>query len=274
MNHQKTSHYWNTVAEAWQEKHPQKLWRIHADMVNIALFNRWLPDEQVELLLKTDSFDEACSTGLYPLLASHAKTVVGMDVSMLTLHAARSRSDGLQVAAADARHLPFANETFDVIISDSTLDHFESLDGIVVSLHEFHRVLRAGEPLLITLDNLANPIIALRNALPFRLLNRLGIVPYYVGSTLGPRRLCHILEQVGFEVIEVSAIMHCPRVLAVAMANILEKFATDKIQKKFLHLLLAFEHLSKWPTRFLTGYFVAAKALKRGDHQHNRAHSG
>jgi SAM-dependent methyltransferase len=232
-------------------------------VVNAALFAHWLPVSQVERLLKTDVFDEAFSDGLYPLLASCSKSAVGMDVSVLAVHAARTRHTGLGVTGADVRQLPFANGVFDVIVSNSTLDHFKSRDEIVVSLRELYRVLRTGGQLLLTLDNLANPVVALRNVLPFRLLNHLGIVPYYVGSTFRPRRLRHILQQVGFDVIEIDAVMHCPRVFAVAMTRILEKVTTAETQKRFLRLLLAFEHLAKWPTRFLTGYFVATKAIKR-----------
>jgi hypothetical protein len=56
--------------------------------------------------------------------------------------------------------------------------------------------------------------------------------------------------------------MHCPRVFAVAMAHVLERSASPTVQKRFLRLLLAFERMSRWPTRFLTGYFVAAEAIK------------
>jgi ubiquinone/menaquinone biosynthesis C-methylase UbiE len=165
------------------------------------------------------------------------------------------------VTWADVRHLPFANNMFDVIVSNSTLDHFKSLDEIVASLHELYRVLQVGGQLLLTLDNLANPIIALRNALPFALLNHLGIVPYYVGATCGPYLMQRTLQQVGFEVLEVSTVMHCPRVFAIAMARLLEH-AKPETQRCFLSFLMAFEYLSSWPTRFLTGHFVAVRAIK------------
>ncbi|MGH7450279.1 MAG: class I SAM-dependent methyltransferase, partial [bacterium] len=197
------------------------------------------------------------------LLASRAKNVVGMDVSVLTLRVAKSRCTGLQTAGADARCLPFVDGAFDVIVSNSTLDHFETPDEIIASLRELRRVLRDGGQLIITLDNLANPIIALRNALPFRLLHRLGIVPYYVGPTFGAGRLKSALEELQFEIVEVTSVIHFPRVIAVALTNILEKYAPARHQKIFLRFLLAFERLSKWPTQFFTGHFVAAQAIKR-----------
>src|SRR4029434_1314077 len=58
----------------------------------------------------------------------------------------------------------FADEAFDVIVSNSTLDHFGSWAELGASLHELHRVLKTRGLLIITLDNRANPIVALRNA--------------------------------------------------------------------------------------------------------------
>lgn len=259
----KDARYWNEVARSWQEDTPRILWRAYNDAINIDLFAQWLPTYGVEHLLKTDLFDESLGEGLYPLLSARAKSVIGIDISGLTAQAAKSRHNGLRVTGADMRYLPFSDGTFDVIVSNSTLDHFESSDEILTSLRELHRVLRPGGQLLLTLDNLANPVIALRSYLPFRLLNRVGIVPYYVGSTFGPDLLRHHLEQTGLEVLEVSAVMHFPRIFTMAMVRILERYARRGIQKRFLRFLMSFEHLSTWPTRFLTGYFVAARAIKR-----------
>jgi ubiquinone/menaquinone biosynthesis C-methylase UbiE len=196
------------------------------------------------------------------LLTSRARNVIGIDVSVLTLRAANTRHCSLQAIGADVRHLPFATGYFDVIISNSTLDHFETQDDIIKSIEELHRVLKRGGHLLITLDNLANPIIGLRNILPFPLLSRLGLVPYYVGASLGPYRLRRILRDVGFEIIQVQAVMHCPRIFAVIIARFLAKYTGDKTHKKFLRILLAFERLGIFPTRFLTGNFIAVKAMK------------
>lgn len=255
--------YWHSVSKKWQEKDRQRLWRAHSDAVNIALLTGWLPGARGNWLLKTDLFDEACGNGLYPLLASKAQNVVGVDVSDSIVNAAQARHIGLQGTAADVRRLPFGDETFDVVVSNSTLDHFETHGEIRDSLRELHRILRSGGELIATLDNVSNPVVALRSALPFRLLHRLGIVPYYVGASFGPGRFCLELKQVGFDIIKTAAVMHCPRVLAVALACLLERYAAPETQRRFLRALMAFEVLSRWPTRFLTGYFIAVRAISR-----------
>ena len=256
--------YWNEIAVDWKSKHRQSLWRRHSDAVNSVLLRKWLPAGRIALLLKTDVFDEAFGDGLYPVLAARADQIIGMDRSTSICEFAESRNEGLTTTVADVRCLPYSDDVFDVIVSNSTLDHFETAGEIIDSLHELHRVVKSDGELLLTLDNRANPVIALRSILPFRLLNRLGIVPYYVGATFGPRRLIQSLQQVGFEVVETSAIMHCPRILAVLLSSMLERYANAPVQRAFLHFLLIFERLQFTPLRFLTGYFVAVKAVKRG----------
>ena len=258
----KKENTWGEFPGYYQDEGFQKLWRTHCDSVNTALLIRWQPVNQTGNLLKTDLFDEAVSEGLSSLLNSLAKKVFYIDASFAVHQGAKRRHSGLQAIGADVRQLPFANGTFDSIVSNSTLDHFETRDGIVKSLQECYRVLRPGGQLILTLDNLANPIILLRNGLPFRLLYRIKIIPYYVGITLGPYRLPHLLKETGFKVLEVDAIIHCPRVVAVAIAHCLEKLASPKIQKAFLRSLMVFEHFSRLPTRFFTGHFIAVKAIK------------
>lgn len=248
---------------AYQNKGFQKLWRTHSDSVNQALLTRWLLNGQMENLLKTDLFDEAVSDGLSSLLNVRSKRVFYIDASLEVHRRAKRRHPNLQTVGTDVRCLPFADGTFDGIVSNSTLDHFKSLDDLVISLKELYRALRTGGQMILTLDNLANPIILLRNGLPFHLLYYMKIVPYYVGVTLGPYRLQRLLKEIGFKVLEVDAIMHCPRVLAVAIAHWMERHTSPKTQRYFLRFLMAFEGLSCLPTRFLTGHFIAVRAMRR-----------
>ena len=255
------AHYWDTSLSRWGQN-PQRLWRVHSDAVNNRLVADWLPASNVGTVLKTDLFDEALGEGLYPLMASTAKRGVGLDLSFNTVQAAKARYPALAAPQADVCRLPFTAGAFDCIVSNSTLDHFESRAQIIVALREFHRVLRPGGQLLITLDNPLNPFIALRNALPFSLWQHMGTVSYYVGATLGPISLRRTLAQLGFEVKEMRALMHCPRVIAIPLAWALEKYARPATQRRYLQFLMAFERLSPWPLGLASGHFVAAKAVK------------
>lgn len=256
------AHGWDCVGGIWRDTHPHRLWRQHSDAVNHALLARWLPAAPVPRLLKTDVFDEAVSGGLYGLLHPRVRTLVGIDIAPVILREAGRGRPNLHRSCADVRALPFPGDTFDVVVSNSTLDHFDSLEQIRTSLREIHRVLRADGRLLLTLDNGRNPMVALRNALPPRLLQRLGLVPYPVGATCGPARLARLLRETGFAIAEVGAVMHCWRVLAVALAGVVERRAGAEGQRRFLRHLQGWERLARWPTRFLTGHFIAIEAVK------------
>ena len=75
---------------------------------------------------------------------------------------------------ADVRCLPFVDGVFDLVVSNSTLDHFETSREIERAVAEIHRVLAPRGLFILTLDNPANPAVALRNALPFALLHQVG----------------------------------------------------------------------------------------------------
>jgi SAM-dependent methyltransferase len=253
--------YWDTVLESGATDRPPLLWRDHSDAVNAALVLRWLDRRPRDLLLKTDLYDEAVAGGLYPALAGLADRIAGIDISPAIVRAAQERYPGLEASLADVRELPFGDGEVDTIVSNSTLDHFDSRADLERGLAELHRVLRPGGELVVTLDNGANPIVALRNVLPTGFQRVLG-VPYFVGATCGPRRLRALLDEIGFEISETASVMHCPRILAVAAARSLERRGGPRASRRYLRALHAFERLGRLPTRYATGYFVAAHARK------------
>jgi SAM-dependent methyltransferase len=237
------------------------LWREHSDVVNASWITARLSGT-ARYILKTDLFDEAVGSGLYPYLTRSTGSMIGIDIAPSAASAARSRYPALVAIGADVRHLPFADDVFDAIVSNSTLDHFSTLDVVAEALRELHRVLRSGGALLLTMDNRANPAVALRNALPLRILTGLGIVPYRLGATCGPWRLKKLLSEAGFTVQETSAILHCPRIFAIARASRIERYGSAAARCRFLELLNGWERLGCWPTNYLTGYYVAVSAVK------------
>jgi ubiquinone/menaquinone biosynthesis C-methylase UbiE len=190
--------------------------------------------------------------------------VSGIDVSPTLVELVRARHPLLDVHAADVRHLPFPDGTFDAVCSDSTLDHFDSAADIADALAEIRRALRRGGALLVTLDNGMNPLVAVRNAMPERWRQASRLVPYAVGATCRrPRDLRALLERSGFEVTRTGAILHCPRVLAVMAGNAVDRHGSERAREAYTRTLVAFERLSRLPTRFVTGHFLAALAIKR-----------
>jgi len=252
--------YWDEVADRWVAARPQRAWRGYSDRVNARMVEAWLPTEPVDRLLKTDLFDEVATGGLAPLLRRRARRVVAIDESCRMV--ACARDSGVSRAAADVRRLPFHDAAFDRIFSNSTLDHFGSADELLQAIRELARVLRPGGELLLTLDNMANPLLSLRNALPSAPLERIGLIPYRMGVSCGPVRLRELAVAAGLEVVELGTVMHCPRAPAVAMARVLDGLGQTRIREVFYRVLDAFEVLGRWPSRMLTGYFLTLQARR------------
>jgi SAM-dependent methyltransferase len=248
---------WDSALAGWKESRGSTFLRSYSDAVNELLLAEWLPPGRARRILKTDLFDEAVGTGLVPTLALRADEVVAIDVSPAVVETARRRHPDLDGRCADTRELPFADGTFDVVISNSTLDHFDAIDDVRASLAELHRVLEPGGRLLITLDNGANPLVLLRNALPAWPLRKLGVVPYPVGATCGPRGLRRLLAGAGFEVEAARAVMHCPRLAVRAAASL-----APGRSKRLLGAVLGLERLGATPLRYVTAQFVAASARR------------
>jgi SAM-dependent methyltransferase len=246
-----TQAHWDEVVASWRGTPRETFLRGYSDAVNTALLRRWLPDLREARVLKTDLFDEAVGEGLHPYLRTRGAKVAGVDLSPVVVGAARKRYPELETTTGDVRTLPYPDSSFDVVVSNSTLDHFASFNEIRAAMRELRRVLAVGGVLVVTLDNARNPLVALRNVLPLRFLQRARLVPYCVGTTCGHKQLAALLRQARFEVTDETAIMHVPRVVAAIARS------------RGPRALLAFERLSRLPTRYFTGQFVAARAVAR-----------
>jgi SAM-dependent methyltransferase len=252
----------------WDDLHARaacsesRLWRRHSDAVNIALLRRWFPDLAEARVLKTDLFDEALTDGLFPFLCNKRASIVGMDLSRSVAKKAALGHEGLVALAGDVRNLPFPNSTFDVVVSNSTLDHFPSEGELIVSIKELARVIKPKGVLILTLDNPSNPLVRLRNSPIGSWLQHTSLIPYYIGCTCGIKELSEHLRSAGMEVVNRTAILHCPRAIAVPLAKIMGN-RTPEAHNKFLRCLMAFERFERFRTRYWTGHFVAALARHR-----------
>jgi SAM-dependent methyltransferase len=93
----------------------------------------------------TRVLDAACGEGYgAALLAAGARSVTGVDVSADTVRHAVARYGhlpNLEFEIADCTRLPFADGSFDRVVSFETLEHLEAQDAL---LAEFRRVLEPG----------------------------------------------------------------------------------------------------------------------------------
>lgn len=205
--------YWDGLADLDDTLPPA--WRRHARDAHLSLIDEWVGRPEGRWL-KTDLFEERSeSRALLPRLAS--ARWIAIDVSPGIVAAARHPGAAAGIAA-DVRALPFPDGSFHGVLSTSTLDHFDDVAEIDRSLAELHRVLEPGGRLILTLDNLANPLIRLRNALPPGLARRTGLVPFTVGATHDVRSGRASLERVGFAVRRVTHLLHAPHVVGTRAA--------------------------------------------------------
>lgn len=256
------SSYWDGIGHHWSNQQ-LSLWRHFTDRQQLALIQEWLPLPAALpfSLLKTDLFDEVAHRGLVGGVLRHGLAVTGIDVSPVIVDEAIARNPGLHGLLADVRQLPFASEQFDAVFSGSTLDHLESSTDIAAALAELGRVLKPGGRLILTMDNPENPLIRLRNGPLLGLLLRLEIVPYQVGVTLARAPLLKALRRAGFSVVTTRALMHCPRVVAVSLAQPIRHFPIW-CQRAFLRHLESWELLARLPSRWLTAHYIAVLAQK------------
>ena len=221
------------------------------------LIERWGGVPRQGLTLKTDLFEEATGVDAFLQGRSNADRVVGMDVSPTVVLCAKEREPLARQLAADVRDLPFAASSFALVISPSTLDHFADGADLARSLGELARVLTPGGRLIITLDNPQNVLDPL-----LRLANRLGWLPFYVGQTLTIRELCHALESIGLTVSDTTAILHNPRLAAVALKMLANRIGWRPLTGWVERALVAAQRLGDTRLRYWTGSFIAALAVR------------
>jgi len=258
-----TPAYWDHVVV--ERRHPIAQWRAYMQRIYVDLMRRWIAPAGAGRGLKTDLFEEAVSA--HHLLGTLGPDSIGIDCSLATVLAARERlrrTGAHRVfVVADLRAIPLRAGAVGHILAGSSLDHFPDKTDIATSLSELARVLSPGGTLVVTFDNPHNLAVWLRNHLPFAWLNRLGVVPYYVGQTYGRAEGRTRLEAAGFAVTDVTAVAHAVRAPAIWLTALAESCNAPRLERLLGRTLHAFERLERWPTRYRTGYYLAFRAEKR-----------
>lgn len=258
--------YWNHVAKRMAGKfHLDELSGEHKRNTHLGLLARWAEITGNRIILKTDLFEEALGPDHFLFhLAELNSNIVGIDISSEIASGARRRSrqhgsDLGQYICCDVRQLPFKSDSFDLLISNSTLDHFSQERNIIAALHELRRVLRPGGILILTMDNKSNLTEPF-----FRLWISLGLAPFFTGKTYSIGELKQILESIGFRVEDATAIIHSPRFLAIRIVRLLHRLNAERFDPMIRKGLAFLDTLEQRRTKYLTGQYIAVKAVKCG----------
>jgi SAM-dependent methyltransferase len=268
---------WDRVAEEFQGSPPLNAWRGYMKEIYGRLTKRWLRTAPPGRCLKTDLFEEAIC--LQHPMADLPEGSVGMDGSIGVVASAKNHlapASGFHLLVSDLRQSPIRPGTLASILSGSSLDHFETEEELTSGLAEVTAGLAPGGVLVLTLDNPRNPLIWIRNHLPYRWLHRLGLVPYFVGRTWSRNQARKQLEELGLEVTAETAVAHVPRAPAIWLDSLTRGWRSDLFERMLIRAYLAFEALEPLPTRYLTGYYVAIRAVQattRRTRAVDRAHS-
>lgn len=233
--------------------------------VHLNLLARWADVTAGQVVLKTDLFAEALSPSrafLWDMLKTN-NSIIGIDVSGATTSRARMNTvkyapDSLATYVnCDVRQLPFTGNSLDLIVSDSTLDHFTHTEEIEIALSEFNRILKPGGTLIITMDNKGNLTEPL-----FRLWIGLGLASFFIGKTYSVRELHQALAKAGLRVIASTAIIHNPRFFTKVIIAFLRKIGHTRFERSIRRVLAFLDGLENSQTKYLTAQFIAVKAVK------------
>ena len=258
--------YWDLIAEDVAKRYEfgEPLTEQYRS-VHLNLITRWADVKSSRMILKTDLFAEALDPSrafLWDVLKTNG-SVVGFDISAYITYKAKIRAlqyvpnSCAEYMNCDVRHLPFADNSFDLIISDSTLDHFQDKDEIATALAELSRILKPGGTLVITMDNKANLTEPL-----FRLWIFLGLSYFFIGKTYSIGELREALAGVGLSVTDTTAIIHNPRFFARRIIALLHRGNPTRFNRCLRKALFALDGLEKTRTKYLTAQFIAARAVK------------
>ncbi|MFC1847146.1 class I SAM-dependent methyltransferase [Chloroflexota bacterium] len=265
----KEAEHWDSVARDWSRKsYANEILAEHKRNTYLGLIAGWADVAVSRKILKTDLFAEAFGPEQYLFYLAPPEAIVGIDIARNIVKQAKRQAadcdaDSSRYLCCDVKHLPFIDNSFDLIISDSTLDHFPTEQDIVDSIKELGRVLRPGGSLILTIDNKSN--LTYPPFIMFRLWMRLKLAPYYIGRTLSRSKMKQTIEDSGMYIAESTTIFHYPH--PDGLVRLVECFVRNLGRGRldgFIKKVLSFtDWLGERRSRYFTGRYLAIKAIKK-----------
>jgi SAM-dependent methyltransferase len=251
--------YWDSVAKSVKGSHLERNVAEYKRQEHIMLLEKWCGDLLNEsTMLKTDSYEEAFGLDSFmDWLTLKSNSVFCIDISKEILMRARERHPSTRLLNASVLKLPFRNQTFDLIISNSTLDHL-AFEDVPLALKEFSRTLRSGGMLILTLDNAHNPIYRLG----YFINKKIGHSAYVQERCYSKNEIVPMLKEAGFDVKEIGSIVHLPTPfnLIARITSPLNRLLCDLPVKTGIAIFSIFGLKGR---NIHTGWFLALKCVKK-----------
>ena len=170
------------------------------------LCEEFFPPVQDLLVLKSDLWDEAKNSEILLWLADKGARPAGIDLAFEVVREAGKRLAVYQpsLAVADIRTLPFPPDTFDLLYSMGTIEHFEDSAAAV---REFFRVLKPSGVAIVGVPNKLDPFL---RPLLVHLWNAFGRYPYGREKSFTAGGLKRLLESAGFRAFGRGGILFLP----------------------------------------------------------------
>jgi SAM-dependent methyltransferase len=170
------------------------------------LCKQFFPSMKGLLVLKSDLWDEAKNSEILLWMAEEGARPAGIDLSFEVVRQAERLLSEFRpaLAVADVRSLPFPANSFDLVYSMGTIEHFADSGAAV---REFFRVLRPSGVAIVGVPNKLDPFL---RPLLVHLWNAFGAYPYGMEKSFTSSGLRRLLESAGFQAIGQSGIVFMP----------------------------------------------------------------
>lgn len=252
MNYSKI---WDDVSRRMKKSHLESNFAAYKSDEYLRIISKWCGSLAGKKVLKTDLFEECYEVDRFSDKLG-CGNVYGIDVSKGMATNAKRKNRALMLVAADIRRIPFKDRTFDIIISNSTLDHLK-LKDVRPAVKELRRVLKDDGTLVLTIDNKYNPVYSAGLWAGNRL--KFFYFPQERCYTSGEIR--GIVGSEKMEIVDEEAIFNIipPMDMLLAIVERHDKKLSSGISKRIVRIS---KRIKSKPLRYITGRQLAFKIKK------------